>query len=441
MAVQLAQGNVVENLPFLLVSSVNHIDPVLGATPTVTISKNGSAFAAPAGAITEIGNGWYQVAAHAADANTLGPLLLHATAAGADPTDQRFDVIPAPYIPPPPSPSPGTALLPAAGGPATFEALWKSVMLHTGAPAMLARMWCQDAYGRLTDMRPWTWTQLNAALSWQDQRTLSAVTTVRGSTTVTSAGLFLPEDAGRQFRVGTYPIYTIVQVPDSATIVLDSPFEPGGGADAVGVVQGQILDAYAVLPANFSAFTAVVDLTNQVVVPWWGTQLDIDSIDPMRTSGASVPRFLAMASPSTFPATLGQYRMEYWPLPEETGALNYYARAMPTQMSDQFQFSGVVAARLDVLRHGALAAAAKWPGTPQRKNPYFNLALARELENDFQKGALQLDLRDDDQTQQTIDNMPWQRYQGWSWAYDTRLLQMTDATLGDYFPGFLGAWA
>jgi phosphotransferase system HPr-like phosphotransfer protein len=76
-------------LKFFLVLSSDHITPAtgLGATPTVTIRKEGGAFAAPAGAISEIANGWYQVAANATDVNTLGEVLLHATGTGADPTD------------------------------------------------------------------------------------------------------------------------------------------------------------------------------------------------------------------------------------------------------------------------------------------------------------------------------------------------------------------
>jgi hypothetical protein len=87
--------NTTQPLPFLLVSSADHITGATGKTPTVTIRKNdGGAFATPAGAVTEVGVGWYQVAANATDANTLGPLLLHATAAGCDPADIRFDVVP-----------------------------------------------------------------------------------------------------------------------------------------------------------------------------------------------------------------------------------------------------------------------------------------------------------------------------------------------------------
>jgi hypothetical protein len=89
----LTQNQTAEPLVFMLVNSGDHISPLTGVAPTVTISKNGAAFAAVAGAVTEIGNGWYKVAGNATDANTLGPLILHATAAGGDPSDHLFQII------------------------------------------------------------------------------------------------------------------------------------------------------------------------------------------------------------------------------------------------------------------------------------------------------------------------------------------------------------
>ena len=80
-------------LVFLLISEVDHITGLTGASPVVQISKCGTAFAAPDGAISEIGNGWYQVAGNAGDTSLLGPLVLHATANGADPTDWLYPIV------------------------------------------------------------------------------------------------------------------------------------------------------------------------------------------------------------------------------------------------------------------------------------------------------------------------------------------------------------
>ena len=79
---------------FLMVDSTDHVTGKAGLTPTVTISKNGAAFAAPSGAITELSSGWYAIAGNATDRNTLGELLIHATGTGADPLDDRYLVVP-----------------------------------------------------------------------------------------------------------------------------------------------------------------------------------------------------------------------------------------------------------------------------------------------------------------------------------------------------------
>lgn len=80
-------------IPFFMVSSTDHIAGKTGLTPSVTISKNGGAFAAPAGAIAEVGNGWYRIAGNATDSNTVGSLLVHATGTGADPYDVTHEVV------------------------------------------------------------------------------------------------------------------------------------------------------------------------------------------------------------------------------------------------------------------------------------------------------------------------------------------------------------
>lgn len=76
-----------------MVDSTDHIAPKTGLTPVVTISKNGAAFAAPLGAISEVANGWYKIAGNATDSNTVGSLLIHATASGADPYDVEHEVV------------------------------------------------------------------------------------------------------------------------------------------------------------------------------------------------------------------------------------------------------------------------------------------------------------------------------------------------------------
>jgi hypothetical protein len=87
------QNSTAHPIPFLMVASSDHVAGVTGLVPTVTVSKDGGAFAVPAGAVTEIANGFYSLAGNAADRNTLGAFLIHATGAGADPCDAQYTIV------------------------------------------------------------------------------------------------------------------------------------------------------------------------------------------------------------------------------------------------------------------------------------------------------------------------------------------------------------
>lgn len=80
-------------MPFIMVDSTDHVSGKTGLSPTVTLSKNGAAFAAASGAVAEVGNGLYTLAGNAADRDTIGELFLHATATGADPVDDRYQIV------------------------------------------------------------------------------------------------------------------------------------------------------------------------------------------------------------------------------------------------------------------------------------------------------------------------------------------------------------
>lgn len=320
---------------------------------------------------------------------------------------------------------------------ATFEETWRKVRLAVpDAPVFLVRQWVQTAVNTLWDRRGWTWAVEQGQLISQPARNNLAVTVAQGSTTVTSAALFTAADIGRQFRVENYPVYTIVSLTDASTIELDLAYE----GTANGATEGQILDAYATLPANFSRFVIVVSPILQRIVPWWATQEELDFIDPTRQfSDTEGPRLLVARAMSPVPGFEDCLQYEYWPYPAAHQALQYYMISRPPELADSYRFKGVLAHRTDILQKGALAEAAKWPGTRERPNPYFNVALARQLSGEFDALCTQLDLRDDDQNQQSISQIPWQKWSSYAWAYNTQLLQSTDATLNDY-AGYLGGY-
>lgn len=93
MGYQLTQSSTTRPITFALVLAADHTTPATGKTPTVLLSKNGAAFGAAAGAVTEIGNGLYSVAGNATDSNTLGPLWIYVTASGCDAVLDIFEVV------------------------------------------------------------------------------------------------------------------------------------------------------------------------------------------------------------------------------------------------------------------------------------------------------------------------------------------------------------
>lgn len=80
------------NLMVFLTDSTDHVTGLAGATLAVTLSKDGAAFASITPTVTERGNGWYSIALTTAHTDTLGDLVLRATASGADPIDLREQV-------------------------------------------------------------------------------------------------------------------------------------------------------------------------------------------------------------------------------------------------------------------------------------------------------------------------------------------------------------
>lgn len=77
----------------LLVSASDHVTGLAGATPSVQVSKNGGAFTAISPVVTERSFGWYSIALESGHTNVLGDLVVHVSAAGADPADPSLEVV------------------------------------------------------------------------------------------------------------------------------------------------------------------------------------------------------------------------------------------------------------------------------------------------------------------------------------------------------------
>ena len=72
-------------IPFILLSTSDG-SPITGATPTVTISKDGAAFTSATNTPAEIGNGYYYIDLTTAETTVTNNVIIRATATGAQPT-------------------------------------------------------------------------------------------------------------------------------------------------------------------------------------------------------------------------------------------------------------------------------------------------------------------------------------------------------------------
>jgi hypothetical protein len=75
------------NLVVFMTDSADHVTGKTGLTLTITASKDGGSFSSISPTVTELSDGWYNLALTTTHTNTLGDFALHITAAGADPTD------------------------------------------------------------------------------------------------------------------------------------------------------------------------------------------------------------------------------------------------------------------------------------------------------------------------------------------------------------------
>lgn len=308
----------------------------------------------------------------------------------------------------------------------TFEDIWRDVLLQApDVPLMTARKFVRDTYLQLSGRRGWDYLRQEGTLLTAAART-AVVDVTLGDATVTSAALFLAADVGRQFRIGSGETFTILSLTSTSAIELDRPYS---GTTAVGTT-ASILDAYVTVPADFARFDTIVDLIQQRRLPWWTSQDELNGYDPMRLN-SGMPLLLSPITPD--PLTQ-RARFEWWPRPTQAAAypMVYYRR--PITPADTDLLRGVLAERPDVLELGALARAAKYPGTADRPNAYFNLPLARELQAEFEALALQVDLRDDDLAPQDyVPNELWTRVAGWDYTRNLHTMRQTDAGAFDAF--------
>lgn len=325
-----------------------------------------------------------------------------------------------------------------------FSDVWKTVKLHCpGAGVFLARDWCQRAWKDLCAQRDWSFLRAQLQIQIKASRSVTCTVTV-GSTTVTSStNSFLATDESRQFQTYFYPTYTIATYVSAGQITLDQPYGVDTAGNAPGTVltniTGTVLDQYYVAPADFGHFLIIGDPYYQRRIAFWIDQDQLNILDPTRQASDTGPRLLASMTPSIYaggqlPSTLGQIRYEYWPRPTANRTYPAFYVKQPATLGESDVFSGVLINRaVSVLTTGALAQAAKWPGSPGDPNPYFNLALARQYQLDFKEEVQKVALLDDTHYSSDLVHVHWERWPLADLAYNDKSLRATDATIADLY--------
>lgn len=313
---------------------------------------------------------------------------------------------------------------------ATFGDLWRKVSLQASAvPPLLVRAYTQDAYQEATQGRRFSWMRRWYQPTTVASRTLD-ITATAGSVLI--QGAFVASDLNRQVRSTNQGVpYTIVEInPGFTEATLDTEWAGTGGSLTV-----TILSAFLFLPENFDGCRTLSNLTVQQPMPWWYTSEQLDFWDPNRIWADSTARIIAARGVWSGGGTMdGRQVYEWWPYPSATAVyqMSYYAKLEP---ADDERLQGQFATRNEVIETGALARCAMYPGTAERKNPYFNLQLAQMLEKSFQESLQEASVRDEDTSPaEEYNRIDWRWVQGLV-PMDTHLLRSTDATLASYYGG------
>lgn len=278
--------------------------------------------------------------------------------------------------------------------PITFENAYRAVLAHCPlAGPLLCREWVQWAYNEYGTARSWSHLRVESAIVVQNQK-VGNCTVVQGSDTVTGGSLvFTAADVGRQFRLSSIPMYTIIAVTlgGATTAQLNRVY-----SEASGVVSATVLDAYVTMPLDFDRFSAVLDPSNKWQLRWWIPSSTLGMVDPGRQNTGNAA-MLVNATYSPVPGFLGNPRYELYPYQTSARVYPMWYYRKGEILADDDVFIGQLANRAkDVLVEGALSRAALWPGVDGKKNLYFDLNLARAHDNNFRNKIREMQTKDDD---------------------------------------------
>lgn len=272
-------------------------------------------------------------------------------------------------------------------------------------PDTMIELWIRNAYRSIVDDRLWYGLLIQGVFTSMKAMTTGTVTVDSGSDSVTGVGVTWNDSlVGSQFRTGfTSPYYTIIGVPDSTHLKLDTVF---GGASVSGrgyMIASQLANLGPNVKRVKTMLNQLQGYRLRVDVP----REQIDAKDTWRTS-VGYTRVLAGSTK----AADGSPRWELWPTPTAQQPFPFLAYVQPPDLDDDvFPVAWV---RSDLIVKSAMSHALLFRGA--NKDPVTANWMRAEFNQEMQK------MRDLDDNFD-LKNLTWQFEQfpmapGGMWAQE-----------------------
>lgn len=260
----------------------------------------------------------------------------------------------------------------------TFFQCWSRILLHCGfVPVPLAQDWVRDRYRVLLDAAgAWGGQVGESQFIIPDAFSTGTISATNGSATLLGVGTgWTSALEGRQFYLGgSGPYYTILTVVDPTTITLERPF--GGATTGAGITY-EIAQAYVTPPSDFLSFKTIKDPQNNWRLRFNVSQEWLDKRDARRSTVGNAWMFVDYRQSST-----NVPRYEVWPRVTNQRLYPFLYVKRPSDLINATD-TPIFPIRGDELVTGAMADLCRWPGTETRRNPNFDLRLAKDYESMF----------------------------------------------------------
>lgn len=283
----------------------------------------------------------------------------------------------------------------------SFADIWGSVLLRCpDAGALFAQNIVRNAYRRLYKRRRWSWLIKPSQFVVPQLINAGTVAVTIGSQTVVGTGTaFDSSMVGLQFRVATTgPIYDIQAVTDATHLTLSLPWAFTQSFTSVGY---QIYRCFFTPPSDFHEFVSLWDPNYNWQLNLNVDQRTINAYDAQRANfqQAYVVSFRDYSQDAHGNPVIPRY--ELWPHNQTKYVYPFLYVMQPPDVSG----ANVVLPQYitgDVLMEMSIEDVARWPGTTEKPNPYFNIPLAQTQAQRVEKLLMNVEVQDDEVYVQSV---------------------------------------